>query len=896
MTRRAPLLRHAAAGRIEPGRLAVRWRALDPGAPACLAEAPLAPGARLLGPFTAALAFDVGEESVAIDPALTNTSGAPLRLEALVIGLRWTPPDAHALRYLRNGWQSWSFTGSRDLDDAGERSFPSGPWLRGMFHALGAPPDDRMGWHESDLLTVIGPGAGGAALLAGVLEQGRSFGVVFARRDGDDILVEIELRLDAEAAPHERFDLERVRVRAGEDASRLLEGFADELGRISSARVRRPFQAGWCSWYHFFHDVTEQDVLRNLDALGRARDEIPITLVQLDDGYQRAIGDWLETNEKFPRGLAPLAADIRSAGFDAGLWTAPFCVAPDSALFAAERHWLLRAGDALFCGLLHPMWTPSARIHVLDASRDEVRTHLASLFRELTAMGFTYQKLDFLYSEAMEADAFDPTLSRAGRLRLGLEAIRSGCGDETFVLGCGCPLGPAVGIVDGMRIGPDVAPSWEIEDEPAIPGIETTRPATRNGVRSILARAWMHRRLWLNDPDCLMSRIVDTRLTRDETRTLAVSIAATGGMVLFSDDVPKLAGESRELVAETLRLAREVDEAAEVGVARAPGLLAAEFADLVVSPVQGGALVALVNAGDAPIVRRVDPRALGFEEGSASLEGTFGLDLSLDAGAATVSLAPHASALLRIRCGAPLAVFCDFDGTFLVQDVGSTLARRFAAERRLQEWDRLQRGEITAWEYTVGILDGLPLPEEALEEFLQGVTLDPGARALLDWCTEQGAPFRVLSDGYDRNLARLQEIHGVRFAFDANRLRYEDGCWRISPARPDARCGCGTGNCKRGRIEAYRSKNPGMTVVHIGNGRVSDLCGALAADLVFAKGSLADALDERSVAFERFDTLHDVVKALATWIANPRDVRDGRVGRDVRNGRTSRNRQSDTDR
>lgn len=882
MTRRVPLARHAVAGRLEPGRIAVRWREHAPGAAERIAEAPLSPGTQRLGPFEASLAFDVGEATVAIDSAIANAAASTLRLDALVIGLRWAPPDARALRYLRNGWQSWSFTGSRELDEAGERPFPSGAWLRGMFHALGESPGDRTGWHESDLVTVIGstPGsmiasrAGGAACLAGVLEQGESFGVVFARREGDEVAIELELRLGVAFAPRARRTLERTRIQLGVDASRLLEEFAEEHGRRARARVRSPFQAGWCSWYHFFHDVTEQDILRNLDALARARSEIPISLVQIDDGYQRAIGDWLETNEKFPRGLAPLVADIRSAGFDAGLWTAPFCVAPDSALFAAEPHWLLRSGGDLFCGVIQPMWTPTARIHVLDTSRDEVCEHLVRVFRALTTMGFAYQKLDFLYSEAMETDAFDPATSRAQRLRRGLEAIRSGCGDETFVLGCGCPLGPAVGLVDGMRIGPDVAPSWQIDDRPPIPGIETARPATRNGVRSILNRAWMHRRLWLNDPDCLMARTSETQLTQDEARTLATCIAVTGGMVLFSDDVPKLAGESRELVAETLRLAREVDEASETGAARLPGLLAAEFPDLVVSPVRGGALVALVNAGDAPVTRSIDPRAFGFDGRRISIEGASGAALSTGSDPATVTLAPHASALLRIRSGAPLAVFCDFDGTFSVQDVGSTLARRYVPERRLEGWERLQRGEITAWEYTVGILDRLPVPEAALEEFLQGVALDPGARALLDWCAEQGAAFRVLSDGYDRNVARLQEIHGVRFAFDANRLRYQEGHWRIAPAGPDAGCGCGTGNCKRARIEAYRRRNPEMTIVHIGNGRVSDLCGALAADLVFAKASLAEALEQRGVVFERFETLHDVVRSLAAWLARARDDAD----------------------
>jgi alpha-galactosidase len=866
MARPSPLARHPAAGRLEAGRVAVRWRPAGEGEPPGFREGPLAPGTLRLGPVEVTLAVDVADDVVGIDAAVRSAAEEPIRLDALVLGFRWVPPDARSLRFLRHGWQSWSFTGSRDLDAAGEPAFPNGAWLRGMFHTLGAPPGDRAGWHESDLVTVVGPAAGGVACLAGVLEQGRTFGVVFARRDGDVVQIEVELRLEAVVAPGERRDVERVRAALGPDASGLLEDFAAEHGRSAGARTRRPFQAGWCSWYHFFHDVSEEDVLRNLDALVKSRGEIPISLVQLDDGYQRAIGDWLVTNPKFPRGLAPLAADIRAAGFDAGLWTAPFCVAPDSALFAAERHWLLRHGEDLFHGLFHPMWTPTARIHVLDTSREEVCAHLTSVFRELTQMGFSYQKLDFLYSEAMEADAFDPSVARAERLRRGLESIRRGCGEETFILGCGCPLGPAVGVVDGMRIGPDVAPSWHPDDEPHIEGITPTRPSTRNAVRSIVNRAWMHRRLWLNDPDCLMSRIADTRLTKREANTLAATIAVTGGMVLFSDDVPKLADESRALVAETMRLAREVDEASETGTARAPGLLAREFPDLVVAPVQGGALVACVNADDESRSVTLDPTSFVQGRGVSSVEGLLGSALPAASGDATLAipLPPHASQLLRLRSGPPLAVFCDFDGTFSVQDVGSTLARRYAGERRPHEWARFERGEITAWEYSLEILDGLPVPEDALEEFLQSVELDPGARPLVDWCAERGVPFRVLSDGYDRNVNRLQEIHGVRFAFDANRLRYEDGRWRIAAASPDPGCGCGTGNCKRGRIEAYRRRHPGVTVVHIGNGRVSDLCGALAADVAFAKGSLADVLERRGARFARFETLHDVVAALET--------------------------------
>lgn len=214
----------------------------------------------------------------------------------------------------------------------------------------------------------------------------------------------------------------------------------------------------------------------------------------------------------------------------------------------------------------------------------------------------------------------------------------------------------------------------------------------------------------------------------------------------------------------------------------------------------------------------------------------------------------------------PLAVFCDFDGTFSVQDVGATLAQRIAPERRPAVWARFECGEINAWDYNLEILDGLDLPLADLEAFLQTVELDPGARALVDWCDAKGVPFRVLSDGFDFNLNRLQVIHAVRFAYDANRLRYQDGRWRIQSGHPNPDCGCGTGTCKRGRIDAFRREHPGVKTVHIGNGRVSDTCGALAADVAFAKDSLAVELKARGVAYEPFTTLEDVVPRLERYL------------------------------
>jgi alpha-galactosidase len=854
---------------VEPVRLGLRYttevppQRSDDGRIESLlwAEGPLAPGVQRLGPFELAIALDAADDAATLDVVVTSRGAAPLHLEALVLGFRWSGAGAE-LRFLRHGWQSWSFSAGRALDDAGEPAFPSGPWLRGMHHGVGAPPQDRAGWHESDLVSVAEGPAG--ACLAGLLERGLATGLVYLRRHGDDLRLEVEARLELPIEPGERLELEGVRVALGDDANRLLEDYAEALGMRAGARTGSPFQAGWCSWYQFFANVSESDLLRNLEALAKARSDFPIDLVQLDDGYQRAVGDWLETNERFPGGLARLAQEIRSAGFRAGLWTAPFCVVRESRLFDAHPDWLLRAPEGFFRGLVHPDWTREGWVYALDTSRNDVQRHLMRLAAALSGMGFSYLKLDFLYVAAMQAQAHDPRTSRAARLRRGLEAIREGAGDETFLLGCGCPLGAAVGLVDGMRIGADVAPSWDVAQSPRIPGLEPALPSLANALRNVLSRAWMHRRLWLNDPDCLMLRRTDTQLSSAEITSLAGAIATSGGMVVFSDDVSRLGPAETLRLRETLALAREVDAAGSRGTARAQGLLDAPAPAGLVARTRSSALALRINWEDRACeielaLREAEPAAGGLPPrallGSPPLEAR-------DDGALRASLAPHGSVLLRVPARIGLAVFCDFDGTFAVQDVGSTLAKRHAGDRRPALWERLRRGELNAWQYNLELLDGLRLPEAELDAFLRTVELDAGAEALVRWCEAQGVPFRVLSDGFDRNLDRIQQLTGVRFAYDANRLWYEEGAWRIAASAPDASCDCGTGLCKRGRIQAFRAQHPGVCVVHVGNGRVSDLCGALAADVVFAKDSLAEELAARDIAYEPFATLHDVVSGL----------------------------------
>jgi alpha-galactosidase len=197
--------------------------------------------------------------------------------------------------------------------------------------------------------------------------------------------------------------------------------------------------------------------------------------------------------------------------------------------------------------------------YALDCTRPEVIAWLEHVFRTVTGeWGYDYVKIDFVYAAAMDGIRSDPNVTRAQAYRRGLEAIRRATG-ERFVLGCGAPIGPSIGLINGMRIGPDVAPYWY----PPIGGGTGRRrtslsfPSAVNGIRNTMTRYWTHNRLWLNDPDCLLLRESGTALTEEEVRTLATVIGMSGGMLLDSDDLTHLSPERRDMLARLLPLRGE---------------------------------------------------------------------------------------------------------------------------------------------------------------------------------------------------------------------------------------------------------------------------------------------------------------------------------------------------
>ena len=520
------------------------------------------------------------------------------------------------LNFFKVGWHDWVYSGLRRGNERDISSLPiMRPFISKMLYNPALPTGRGRGefWGEGWGLLADQR----SAILAGFVSTADQFGVLHVNcRAGAS-----ELTLTAQAdgvllGPGEQLKsewgyLQFIDLPCADPAADYVEAVARQM----KARVPAvPPPAQWTHWYHFFRSITADLFVANLNTIDSIRETIPFKIVQLDDGYQSAWGDWTTCNAKFPRGLAHLSDSIKQKGYTSGLWLAPFVVDPRSKIAQQHPEWLVKdkKGKPIVSGYFYDFYG-----HALDLTQPVVLEHVRSLLDTIARKwGYGFVKTDFVYSGALPGVRQNNKMTRAQAFRKGMEAVRAGIGEETFLLGCGCPFGPAVGIVDAMRIGPDTAPNWtpflwSVKWATPIIKSEKSIGSLRNNIRHTLNLSTLHQRWWWNDPDCLMVRNYDTTLGDDEVISNLSLVGLSGGLLISSDDLTRLPVERQKLVALLTPL---------LGVSGRPlDLLEREMAELYVLPLKKNGMswqdVAVFNWSAGSADRSLDLSRLGYEAG-----------------------------------------------------------------------------------------------------------------------------------------------------------------------------------------------------------------------------------------------------------------------------------------
>ncbi|MBK9327956.1 MAG: alpha-galactosidase [Sphingobacteriales bacterium] len=123
-----------------------------------------------------------------------------------------------------------------------------------------------------------------------------------------------------------------------------------EAQQLKSVHVKPAI--GWTSWYYYYTNISEKIIEDNL--LSFAKITFPIEIFQIDDGYQKAVGDWLHFNARFPNGLTSIVDKIHAQGVKAGLWLAPLACEHDSFIVREKPDWIVKddKGSFLRSGLI----------------------------------------------------------------------------------------------------------------------------------------------------------------------------------------------------------------------------------------------------------------------------------------------------------------------------------------------------------------------------------------------------------------------------------------------------------------------------------------------------------------------------------------------------------------
>lgn len=273
---------------------------------------------------------------------------------------------------------------------------------------------------------------------------------------------------------------------------------------------------GWCSWWAYFDKIDQRIIHKIADIFQSKLLDYGYRYIQIDDGYQRAVNgtvqDFLNTNEKFPDGLAALASYISGRQLDPAIWVS----SEGNAQMAGEHpEWFIPGADG------KPFQGPWIGYGINGAKPEAVDQLVRPLYRALRQQGWRYVKIDtlrhLLYDVIYETNSYFEKINYAPTkaFRNFLGAAREELGEDTYLLACWGVLPEAVGIANGCRLGGD-----------------GFGPATLTQYNS-----W-NNVVWRNDPDHVDLGVAGEEIIRP------VLISMAGAQMMLSDKISFYENES----------------------------------------------------------------------------------------------------------------------------------------------------------------------------------------------------------------------------------------------------------------------------------------------------------------------------------------------------------------
>ncbi|MEO0416222.1 MAG: hypothetical protein AAF226_14840, partial [Verrucomicrobiota bacterium] len=306
-----------------------------------------------------------------------------------------------------------------------------------------------------------------------------------------------------------------------EDARIGLETYADIVAKQEGVKLA-PLPNVYCTWYHK-RASDEATLQRNTEFADQQLKPFGLNVMQIDDEWQSLlpkdfehegeipltgpIKAFIDTNENYPSGMAHTAKMIDSHGMVPGIWFMPFAGNYANPYFDHDVFAKTAEGEAYH----DARWSGTC----VDATSPKGAKFIYDRTKRIHDWGYRYFKIDGLHTGMPSKNIYvstgykdqnfgdsilhDSKSTHIQAYRKGLQILRDAAPD-TFVLGCNVSqnmmsMGPAFGLLEAMRIGPD------------------NGNAGKGSWDQVTLGAWhgtnlyfLNKRVWHNDPDPIYVR------------------------------------------------------------------------------------------------------------------------------------------------------------------------------------------------------------------------------------------------------------------------------------------------------------------------------------------------------------------------------------------------------
>lgn len=359
---------------------------------------------------------------------------------------------------------------------------------------------------------------------------------------------------------------ERFVIENGTDWQDMLFGYGEQLAKYHKITPKKiiPFK-GWSTWDYYGGKFTDKEIELNTKLLKELN--VDANTIQVDGGWWTSRGDYLSTKSEIEGGMKGVAKMIESYGFTPGIHIDGFRGDSNSEVFKAHPDYFIKNqdGETFATGALNANDGKGQTI-CFDFSNPATCEYMKNVLKTMREdWGYKYFKIDFIRYGVNEellryyknngltaVKAYDSTMTSFERTRAGLMAMREGIG-EAYFLGCSAIFGNTLGIVDGLRTGGDISPTFE----------SYTSRCIQNG-----GNFYLNQTVVQNDADYLVLRNKDDEeierawgkdkfggsITLNEAAMWADYVSLFGGSKFSSDNLNTLRPERKALIKKSFAL------------------------------------------------------------------------------------------------------------------------------------------------------------------------------------------------------------------------------------------------------------------------------------------------------------------------------------------------------